>query len=167
MAIFTHTIFSPVGKLWLGDYQGKLCFVQFTSQEKISLKIAQLVKDLNANLIEKETSLLIEAQKQLKAYFRKERFAFSLPFLLIGTNFQKSVWQILMTIPYGETCSYQDVAKQLGNINAVRAVGTANNANLLPIIIPCHRVIQKNGKLGGYDGGIEVKQFLLTLESKS
>lgn len=164
MTIFTTTLSSPLGTLWLGDYQNSLCFIQFTLEGELYTHLNRLVKKLNTTLCEKETPLLLEAKRQLTAYFNKESKTFSLPLFLAGTDFQKRVWQALMTIPYGETCSYQDIARKVGNINAVRAVGGANNANLLPIVIPCHRVVQKNGGLGGYDCGTSLKQFLLDLE---
>ena len=102
---------------------------------------------------------------QLDEYFKKERKDFNLPLSIGGTEFRKKVWNALMKIPYGECRTYLDIAKEIGNPKAVRAVGQANKANELPIIIPCHRVIGKNGKLVGYAGDrIYVKKFLLELE---
>ena len=104
------------------------------------------------------------AIQQINEYLQGTRKTFDLPFQLNGTDFQKSVWNALCQIPYGETRSYQQIADTIGNPKAVRAVGMANNKNPLPIIIPCHRVIGKNGKLVGYAGGIEIKTKLLELE---
>jgi methylated-DNA-[protein]-cysteine S-methyltransferase len=110
--------------------------------------------------------LLMEACLQLQEYFQKKRTSFQLPLFYSGTKFQQSVWNELLKIPYGETRSYQFIAKKIGNKKAVRAVGQANRANHIPIIIPCHRVIGKNGKLTGYAGSrTEIKDYLLKLES--
>lgn len=111
-------------------------------------------------------ALLLEAEKQLKEYFRGERKNFELPLRFQGTHFQNKVWQVLQKIPYGKTWSYQDLASKINHPKAVRAVGSANGKNPLCIIIPCHRVIRHNGDLGGYTGGIEIKQKLLDLETQ-
>jgi len=110
--------------------------------------------------------VLIEAKRQLAEYFAGERRAFDLKLDFAGTEFQKSVWQALLMIPYGETRSYGELAQQLGNHKAVRAVGAANGRNPISIIVPCHRVIGASGSLTGFGGGLEAKAFLLNLESK-
>ncbi len=115
----------------------------------------------------KETLLLKEAAKQLSEYFSGKRKTFELPLAPSGTEFQKKVWDTLKQIPYGETMSYGEVAKKIGNDKACRAVGMANNKNPIPIIIPCHRVIGSNGKLVGYGGGLDIKKKLLELEQIS
>jgi len=104
--------------------------------------------------------------QQLQAYFAGELKEFDVPLALEGTEFQLQVWQALRSIPYGETISYLDLANRIGNPKAVRAVGLANGANPIPIIIPCHRVIGSNGSLTGFGGGLENKQKLLALESR-
>lgn len=106
-----------------------------------------------------------EAKQQLSEYFDQQRKAFDLPLAPVGTQFQQNVWQQLCAIPYGETCSYADIAKQLNNPNAVRAVGSANGKNPISIVVPCHRVIGANGTLTGYAGGLTRKAALLTLEN--
>lgn len=103
---------------------------------------------------------------QLKEYFNGTRQTFTIPTAPSGTPFQVKVWQALSTIPYGETRSYQDIAIQCGNRKASRAIGMANNRNPIPILIPCHRVIGKSGKLVGYAGGLPIKEYLLELEKK-
>lgn len=108
--------------------------------------------------------LLVEVSEQLKEYFAGERTTFSLPIASQGTLFQQKVWAALQTIPYGEFWSYQDLANAIDNPKATRAVGLANSKNPISIIVPCHRVIGKNGKLTGYSGGLERKQALLKLE---
>jgi len=114
-----------------------------------------------------ETSLIQEAFRQLTEYLKGKRKAFELPLNPKGTDFQKRVWRALCEIPYGETRSYKQIAEAIGNPKAVRAVGMANNRNPITIVVPCHRVIGANGKLVGYGGGLEMKEFLLRLESIS
>ncbi len=108
--------------------------------------------------------ILIKAQQQLNEYFAGVRSNFDLPLAARGTPFQQQVWQALTTIPYGQTWSYQQLANAIGNPKAVRAVGLANGKNPLSVIVPCHRVIGKNGRLTGYAGGVERKAQLLALE---
>jgi methylated-DNA-[protein]-cysteine S-methyltransferase len=109
---------------------------------------------------------LQESVRQLHAYFAGELEIFDLPLVPVGTAFQLAVWRILCEIPYGETISYGELARRLGNPNASRAVGLANGANPIPIVIPCHRVIGSNGKLTGYGGGLPIKEKLLALERR-
>lgn len=119
------------------------------------------------NIQESEKSLLTEkAIKQLEEYFCGSRRKFDLPIEMHGTDFQLKVWKTLCDIPYGETRSYKDIAQNIGNPKAVRAVGGANNKNKLMIIVPCHRVIGVNGNLIGYAGGIDIKEKLLKIEKQ-
>jgi len=111
--------------------------------------------------------VIVSAVEELEAYFKKQLTSFSTPLSPVGTDFQTLVWNQLTQIPYGETWSYQDVAKAIEKPKAVRAVGLANGKNPLSIFIPCHRVIGKNGKLTGYAGGLAAKKILLALESNS
>jgi len=111
-----------------------------------------------------ESALIKEAVHQLIDYFSGKRKIFDLPLAPKGTDFQKKVWAVLCTIPYGETMSYGEVAETIGNPKAARAVGMANNKNPIPIFIPCHRVIGANGKLIGYASGLHIKESLLNLE---
>jgi len=107
-----------------------------------------------------------EAMRQLREYFAGRRSEFELPLAPEGTEFQRTVWNRLREIPYGETISYGELAKRVGNPKASRAVGAANGQNPIPIVIPCHRVIGSNGKLTGFGGGLPVKEALLALEAK-
>ncbi len=109
--------------------------------------------------------LFHELARQLDEFFYRQRQQFDLPLLVCGTSFQKQVWQELLKIPYGGTISYQELAIRIGSPNSVRAVGSANGANPLPIVVPCHRVIGAQGKLVGYGGGLKMKSRLLRLES--
>ncbi|SFC21839.1 methylated-DNA--[protein]-cysteine S-methyltransferase [Clostridium uliginosum] len=115
-----------------------------------------------ANII--ETPLLKKANQELQEYLDEKRMVFDLPLAPQGTEFQQKVWKALQEIPYGQTYSYKDVAKNIGNIKACRAVGMANNKNPIFIFIPCHRVIGANGKLVGYAGGLDIKEKLLEME---
>lgn len=114
--------------------------------------------------MKEETPLLKEAKKQVDEYLAGTRKEFDLPLLMEGTPFQQRVWAALQTIPYGETRSYHEIAVLTGNEKAVRAVGSANGRNPIAIIVPCHRVINTGGKLGGYGGGLPLKRQLLELE---
>lgn len=111
-----------------------------------------------------KSTLITQAIMELEEYFQGVRKVFTVPLNPKGTDFQKKVWQALQDIPYGQTCSYKDVAKAVGNDKASRAIGMANNKNPIPIIVPCHRVIGSGGKLVGYAGGLDVKRMLLQIE---
>ncbi len=145
---------SPVGRLGIAAENNNLTGVFFDHRNNFP----------NHEIV--ETPIIKLAAKQLEEYFQGERKAFDLPLLLQGTEFQQSVWGALQTIPYGETRSYKEIATQIGNPKASRAVGHSNHKNPLAIIIPCHRVIGQNGKITGYAGGLEAKRFLLELESQ-
>jgi len=112
-----------------------------------------------------DNPILTEAEKQLNEYFEKKRRVFDIELDFVGTEFQRQVWKALLTIPFGETRTYGQIAKQIGNPGSVRAVGGAANRNPIPIIAPCHRVIGAGGKLVGFGGGLENKSFLLQLEN--
>ena len=114
----------------------------------------------------KKTELLSRAERQLEEYFQGKRKIFELPLRYGGTEFQRQVWEALLTIPYGETVSYQEIARRVGRERAVRAVGTTIGRNPLGIVIPCHRVIGKDGGLHGFGGGLENKKMLLELEER-
>jgi len=122
---------------------------------------------LRASKEDKAHPILLETERQLNEYFSGRRKQFELKLDFVGTPFQKSVWAALLTIPFGETRSYADIARQLGNPKAVRAVGAANGKNPISIVAPCHRVIGASGKLVGFAGGLETKARLLELESGS
>ncbi|MBR5087229.1 MAG: methylated-DNA--[Muribaculaceae bacterium] len=124
-----------------------------------------LSKKMKLKLANRSTPLLANCAKQLQEYFEGERREFSLPLDLVGTEFQKKVWNTMLSIPYGTTISYKEESQRLGNEKAIRAVAQANGANPIPIIIPCHRVINSDGTLGGYSSGVDKKQFLLKLEN--
>lgn len=120
----------------------------------------------SSNIEFKETKLIKDTYKQLSEYFSGKRKFLTVPLKQNGTDFQNKVWNALKKIPYGETRSYKDIAIEIGNPKACRAVGMANNKNKIPIIIPCHRVIGINNKLVGYAGGLHIKMKLLELEKE-
>jgi len=116
---------------------------------------------------ESQRGAVAEAIRQLQEYFAGERTGFDLPLAPKGTEFQRAVWRQLQDIPYGETISYGELARRVGNPKAARAVGSANGANPLPIVIPCHRVIAGDGSIGGFGGGLPTKEILLALEQRT
>lgn len=160
------------GQLTYGDWQlyiaateNGLCYIgtphaPFEELENWAAKYLP-----KAQLIESDTYLQTY-YAELKAYLEGERQGFHLPLDLYGTEFQRKIWAILQEIPYGETWSYTDVAEKLGNLKAVRAVGSAIGANPVLIVVPCHRVITKDGKLGGFRAGLSMKKQLLSLENR-
>ena len=149
---------SPVGELTLVASVQGLAAILWENDDPDRVRLHPVTEDLNH-------PILLEAQKQLNEYFAGSRQAFSLPLDFVGTEFQKKVWAALLTIPFGETRSYLQIATQLENPKAVRAVGAANGKNPISIIAPCHRVIGSNGTLTGFAGGLEAKAYLLKLES--
>ena len=150
---------SPIGPLMIAGDNDGLRFVLFATHERRGQRGVNPEPDW-----EPDRGGLKEARRQLTAYFAGKLRDFDLPVAPDGTAFQRSVWGQLQHIPYGETISYGELARRLGNPKAVRAVGLANGSNPISIVIPCHRVIGSNGSLVGYGGGLPVKQALLSLE---
>jgi methylated-DNA-[protein]-cysteine S-methyltransferase len=155
---------SPYGELLLGSHCGKLCLCDWRYRKRRSAIDNRLQAGLGAEYRERDDNLLAAARGQLGEYFEHRRRKFDIPLLLVGTPFQQKVWRRLLDIPFGETSSYLELARALGNRDAVRAVASANGANAISIIVPCHRVIGSNGRLTGYAGGLEAKAGLLGLE---
>jgi len=151
---------SPVGELTLVARDGKLSAILWEVERANRVRLGELIE---AN----DSPMLRETERQLKEYFAGTRNQFELELDFAGTDFQKQVWQALLTIPFGETRSYSQIAEQIGNPKAVRAVGAANGRNPISIIAPCHRVVGASGGLTGFAGGLEAKQYLLTLEDRS
>ena len=144
---------SPVGMLKLVATKNALVAVLWENENPKRVRLAELIEQV-------DHPILLATQKQLSEYFAGTRQRFDLPLDFEGTEFQKSVWQALLDIPFGETRSYRDIAEQVGNIKAVRAVGAANGKNPISIIAPCHRVVGMNGKLVGFAGGLDNKKIL-------
>lgn len=142
-------------------YESKIGLIELAATEQ---GISGLIFAESAMVESTDHPLLNEGLRQLTAYFEEGRSQFDLPLDLQGTTFQQQVWQHLLTIPYGQTISYLDIARALNNEKAIRAVGQANGRNPVSIIVPCHRVIGHNGKLTGYGGGLWRKKWLLQHE---
>jgi methylated-DNA-[protein]-cysteine S-methyltransferase len=149
----------------LGSYDNKLCMADWRYRKGRETIDRRVQKGLNATFVEEESTVLKLAKEELEAYFKGLRTTFDIPLLLVGTEFQKSVWHGLLEIPFGTTASYLDLAKSINNETAVRAVASAVGANAISLCIPCHRIIGSDGSLTGYAGGLDVKQKLLSLES--
>ena len=155
------------GEFILGSFKNKLCLFDFRYR-KMRAKVDYRIKNiLNAEYLIQNNKILKEVKKQINEYFSARRKDFEIPILTVGSTFQKKVWKSLLNVKYGETASYLDIAKDIRNEKAVRAVASANGANSLAIIIPCHRIIGSNGKLVGYGGGLSIKKRLLDLERKN
>lgn len=143
---------SPIGRLRLVSNSRQLVAIEFDGQYVLDAKR------------DETDAVLTETARQLQQYFTGERQRFDLPLAPQGTDFQRSVWQALGTIPYGEVRSYGDIARAIGRASAVRAVGAANGRNPVPIVVPCHRVIGSDGSLTGFVGGLDAKKTLLQRE---
>ena len=147
---------SPVGLLYLISNDQKLLLLKFHLNDNNFLK---------NKLINKSNKILEKTKKHLSEYFEGDRKNFDIPLdFIYGTNFQKKVWNQLRKINYGNTASYKYIAEKINNPKSYRAVGNANNKNLISIIVPCHRIISNSGDLAGYGGGLDKKKYLLTLE---
>ena len=142
---------SPCGVLLLGSFGGKLCLCDWQVEKHCEISTSEIIE---------------ESIEQLNEYFAGQRKEFSVPLLFVGTDFQKTVWNELLKIPFGRTISYGEMARHIGMPQAVRAVANANGANSISIFAPCHRVIGSDHSLTGYGGGLSAKRFLLELESQ-
>lgn len=149
--MYQYSYNTVIGKIYIAEKDNCICNVSFGT----------------LNYKEKETYLIKKTYSQLKEYFAGNRKIFDIPISANGTEFQIKVWEELQKIPYGKIRTYKEIAENIGNKNASRAVGMANNKNPIAIIIPCHRVIGSNGDLTGYAGGIKLKQYLLNLEKQN
>ena len=162
--ILTQTYLSPCGPLLLGSFQDELCLCNWLNEKYPGRVDKRLQAGLHARYAPQASDITQEAVRQLDEYFSGQRKSFDLPLLFVGSDFQKSVWQMLLEIPYGQTISYGVMARRIGMPKAVRAVANANGANAISIFAPCHRVIGSDHSLTGYGGGLEAKKFLLELE---
>ncbi len=156
---------TPFGELILGDYNHQLCLCDWRYRKMRTAIDNRIKSGINAEFVEESTELIQLTITQLNEYFSNKRTVFDLPLLLIGTDFQQNVWNELLKIDFGKTETYLGLSKKLNNIKAIRAVASANGANAISIIIPCHRVIGSSGELIGYAGGLETKKKLLQLEN--
>lgn len=168
-----HTLYCirrkfPVGNLFLIADEDALLSISFNfdSFRNDLFKMMIFTKTTNPGQ-NTENEILKLTLRELDDYFARKRKNFSIPLKLSGTNFQMEVWKALQEIPYATVVSYKDIAVKIGKPNAGRAVGSANGKNHIPIIIPCHRVINSSGELGGYGGGLDIKKYLLSLEQRN
>ena len=159
MKQFTKTMASPVGVLTLIASDSGLSAVLWENDDPKRVRVGELHAAPGH-------PILVQAENELQAYFAGERTSFNVPLDAAGTEFQKKAWTALLTIPYGETRSYGELARQIGNPKAARAVGAANGRNPISIIVPCHRAIASDGALTGFAGGLDAKRHLLALEAR-
>ena len=157
MPVYFQYLPSPVGRLQLVANNDALLAVLWDAESEYHVRFGEMIEDATH-------PILLKVKRQLKEYFEGQRKTFDLPLAFQGTEFQIKVWHALLTIPYGETRSYKQIAEQIGNVKAVRAVGAANGRNPISIITPCHRVIGAGGKLVGFTGGLDRKEILLNIE---
>jgi methylated-DNA-[protein]-cysteine S-methyltransferase len=160
MSLVCKTIESPIGQLKLVASDKGLVAILWENDSPRRVRLSELTTD-------QRHPVLLETERQLMEYFAGSRKTFSVALDIRGTQFQKNVWEALLAIPFGETRSYGQLAIQLGNPRATRAVGAANGRNPISIIVPCHRVIGSSGKLTGFAGGLTAKAHLLNLEKQS
>ncbi|PID83537.1 cysteine methyltransferase [Candidatus Campbellbacteria bacterium] len=158
---------TKIGELIIGSFEEKICLLDFRYRKMRAIVDNRIKKGLQAEFVEQEDKVIKEAKKQVDEYLQGQRKEFNIPLLLVGSEFQKQVWKALLQVKYGQTASYADLAKSIKNPKAVRAVASANGANAIALIIPCHRIIKTGGGLGGYGGGLPVKKKLLKLERES
>lgn len=164
--VVTDWLTSPLGPLLVAATDDGVCLLEFTDRQVLEKQLASLRRRLAGAIVPGKHPHLDQLTAELAEYFAGTRTAFQVPVVYPGTPFQEAVWGQLLQIPYGETRSYEDVARALGLAGAQRAVGHANGQNRVSIVIPCHRVVNKDGRLGGYGGGLWRKQFLLDLEQR-
>ncbi|MCP9759915.1 methylated-DNA--[protein]-cysteine S-methyltransferase [Aquitalea sp. S1-19] len=156
---------TPLGELVLGAWGEQLCLCDWRYRKMRARIDARITHQLDAVMHETPTPVIELAKRQLADYFAGTRRHFELPLLMAGSDFQRRVWHALLEVPYGAKASYLALATRMGRPEAVRAVASANGANALAIIVPCHRIIGSDGELTGYAGGLEAKRKLLALES--
>ena len=158
---------TQIGKVILGSFRGKLCLLDFVKGKTRGIVEDRIRQVLNAELVEQDDEILRETRRQLDEYLEGQRKGFDIPVLMVGTDFQKDVWSAVMKVPYRATSTYSQIARDIGNERAVRAVGNAMAANPIVIIIPCHRIVGSDKTLVGYGGGLSLKRRLLTLERRN
>jgi O-6-methylguanine DNA methyltransferase len=165
--IHTTIVHTPLGDMFAASSAKGICMLSFYDKFHIDAQLKNLKERFNAQVIPNTNDYFIQLQKELDEYFQGKRECFTLPLQLLGTSFQIQCWKVLLGIEYGKTISYKEEAKRINNPKAYRAVANANAQNMIEIVVPCHRVIQENGQLGGYSSGIEKKKFLLNLEKST
>lgn len=163
--LYIDWIDTPLGPIMAICDESHLYLLEFTVRKNVGRQLARLAKTYKRAILPGKTKITAHIRRELSDYFKGELQDFKTPLKLTGTDFQKSVWEELIRIPYGTTRSYGEMATRIGNPKAFRAVATSNASNGLALIVPCHRVINTGGGLGGYAGGLDKKQWLLNMES--
>lgn len=166
-SILIDRLTTPLGPMFICATDKGICLLEFTNRRMLETEFKDLQKRLKSPILTGSNQHIEQGKTELSEYFDGKRQDFEVSLDMQGTDFQKTVWQALLTIPYGTTASYAQQAQSINKPSAVRAVANANGANKISIIIPCHRVIGSNGTLTGYGGGLERKQWLLDLESSN
>jgi AraC family transcriptional regulator of adaptative response/methylated-DNA-[protein]-cysteine methyltransferase len=163
-AIHLGWVETPIGPMIAGSRKGALILFEFSGRKRMETQIDTLKRRLGAAFIPEDDAVIRQTRVEMDQYFAGKRKDFEIPLDYPGTPFEVKVWTELLKIPYGETRSYEELALITSSKGAVRAVGSANGRNRIAIVIPCHRVVNKSGRLGGYGGGLWRKETLLTLE---
>ena len=159
-------VVTPLGPMLAGSSGDALVLLEFADRRQLASQVKRIGRRLGAVYMPDESPVVARATSELNEYFEGRRREFGLPLLMLGTDFERSVWEALCEIPFGETRSYADVARRVGRPAAVRAVGRANGLNALAIVVPCHRVVGADGRLVGYGGGLWRKEKLLAGEQR-
>ncbi|MDK4527861.1 methylated-DNA--[protein]-cysteine S-methyltransferase [Kingella kingae] len=169
LPLLSQTLATPIGDLCALFSPKGLCLLEFADQANLAKMQAAIVKQYGKHIAPapQNHAVYTQLRDELRDYFASNLHTFNVPLDPIGTAFEQQVWQALLQIPYGSTISYAEQARRIGKPTAVRAVAAANGRNRISIVIPCHRVIGSNGRLTGYAGGVERKQFLLQLENNA
>lgn len=162
--IALQTLELPFGKMLAGASDKGVCLLEFFEKVRTEMQLSKLARVFGQQAQVAQSDTIDTLQVELMEYFEGSRTEFGVPLDIRGTDFQVSAWKALLKIPFGQTRSYQEQADTIGNRNAVRAVANANRNNRISILIPCHRVIGKNGTMTGYGGGVWRKEYLLKLE---
>ena len=164
--LLLHRFTTPLGPMFVCASERGVCLLEFVDRRMLETEFRDLQRLFNAPILAGENDHTRQAEREIGEYFAGSRLVFNVALDTPGSDFQQSVWRMLQTIPYGQTASYGEQAAKLGKPQAVRAVASANGANRVAIIIPCHRVIGKDGSLTGYGGGLARKQWLLEHERR-
>jgi len=165
--ILIHRFTTPIGPMFVCATEQGICLLEFVDRRMLETEFKDLQRLLKAHIIAGENAHTKQTEKEIGEYFAGQRKTFDVALHAPGSDFQQSVWRLLQTVPYGHTASYQQQAEKLGNPKAVRAVASANGFNRISIIVPCHRIIGKDGSLVGYGGGLERKRWLIEHEKKN
>jgi O-6-methylguanine DNA methyltransferase len=162
--VFVSTLSTPIGEMLVMETQQGICLLEFQDRKGLEREVQLILQKIKGKLIEGGCNFFTLLSEEMEAYFQDCLSPFSVPLDLLGTEFQKQVWIALIEIPVGQTRTYSQLAKSIGNSKAIRAVGSANARNPIAIVIPCHRLIGANGSLTGYGGGLWRKEWLLQHE---